>query len=398
MAVTLTSCHLGFEASPHFVAADLDGDGETELVFLDCAGQSLVCLHPDGQAEWSTYLGHVAPQEHACHLCCCGTSNEVGPTLAFAAGSTVYVASAITGQTAAVREFSSQVVALKVGRAGERTVVWVTLENGDLDLLDENLEGIWSMPFAGRHNDRSLHLGDLDGDGNDEAVFSFSDHGRLLVVNSEGHILWEAPVPGGDSHIEDAVIADIDGDGEAELVVPERCTCFAADGSVKWEVPPSEGLAHGQQVYAARLRQDLRGRQVLVCDYWTETPNLMLLGSEGKVLWRRLFDRQFCLCGCVDWLGTGPMICAAEQLPKPAKAPYLGWVMDADAVEVDRFEFADEPSGSLRFQGCVGCAAARAVDVNGDGREELVVLGFSGAFHVLGGSAPAEDPAPQASP
>jgi hypothetical protein len=63
------------------------------------------------------------------------------------------------------------------------------------------------------------------------------EDGTLLVLDTQGRLLWRATAR---EAITDAVLDDLDGDGQWELVIvtlEHQAHCFDARGQVRWSVP-----------------------------------------------------------------------------------------------------------------------------------------------------------------
>ena len=98
----------------------------------------------------------------------------------------------------------------------------VGTEDGAGLLLNAQGKELWRIKTDGRINAASA--GDLDGDGRNEYVFA-SEDAHVYAVGSTGEELWRFRCPrypkrsGKLGQARDALIADLDGDGKAEVVV-----------------------------------------------------------------------------------------------------------------------------------------------------------------------------------
>ncbi len=82
--------------------------------------------------------------------------------------------------------------------------------------LDGDATTLWEYPTLSPSRP-PLSVADLDGDGTHEVLVH--DHDRLLILNPSGGLLAEAAAPTSMSSVASPVVADVDGDDLAEVVV-----------------------------------------------------------------------------------------------------------------------------------------------------------------------------------
>ncbi len=110
---------------------------------------------------------------------------------------------------------------------------------------------------------------DFDGDGRAEVVFN--DECRLRVYDGGGAVRFSHP-SSNRTRAEHAAIADVDGDGAAELVVPandERAFCQQANDPVD---PPLMGVARDHYNHGLEVWGDVDGRWVSARRIWNQHP------------------------------------------------------------------------------------------------------------------------------
>ena len=170
--------------------ADVDGDGEAEVVFgsLD---RNVYCLRgSDGSLEWS-----------------------------YAAG---------------VDVVSSPAVA-DVDGDGEMEVVVGSLDYNVYCLRGSDGSLEWSYR-TGHFVESSPAVADVDGDGEMEVVVGSEDYKVYCLSGSDGSLEWSFPT--GDIVQSSPAIADVDGDGEMEVVIgswDHNTYCLSgSDGSLEW--------------------------------------------------------------------------------------------------------------------------------------------------------------------
>ena len=121
--------------------------------------------------------------------------------------------------------------------------------------LDRTEHGAWPfvIPGGGFHFASEPVVADLDNDGRAEVLFttwdqkSLGGNGRLYVLDSLGHLLFSLPLPaargaGWSGALAAPTLADVDGDGELELVVNT-----VAAGVVVYDLP---GTRHARPLWA----------------------------------------------------------------------------------------------------------------------------------------------------
>ena len=117
-------------------------------------------------------------------------------------------------------EFAGRAAAIGAVRGPGRWDLGVVCDQGALHCFDlESLQRRWVLGVCAPTSwPVSCVSADLDGDQQDEFLIGLPD-GRLIAVAERdgcGSVLWEVRFVAG---VNDAIVADIDGDGRAEAIV-----------------------------------------------------------------------------------------------------------------------------------------------------------------------------------
>ncbi len=212
--------------------------------------------------------------------------------------------------------------------------------------------------------------GDLDGDGRPDAVFALPDDdfhantgGVVLVYSGAAGTLTSTPARafGGETRGEEfgrgLAVADLDGDGKAELIIgAARADVGASDGGAVYIYGGIAGgffSAQPIKILSGRTGGDLFGSAVAVCDF----------NGDGRkdlaVAARAIEDRQ------------RPTVTSDQGGVQVFLQRASGFRDDPDQTI-----YGDPPDGSGGFSGYAGLllgAAMAAADFDGDGSCDLAV-------------------------
>ncbi|MBL0176408.1 MAG: VCBS repeat-containing protein [Ignavibacteria bacterium] len=222
--------------------------------------------------------------------------------------------------------------------------------------------------------------GDIDRDGKLELVFGcYRNDSCIYALNAEdGSLLWKynASSPGFEGCNDVApVIADVDGDGIVDVVVPSSCNpttyCFdGKTGAVKWaaptrgsDSPPSVGDIDGDGSIEI-LHGEFGG--YVIC----------INGEDGSVAWELAVDTR-------SWIQTAPTLLDADSDGRMdfVVATWNSNAGDTNAVRAyrctDRALLWRVPLADVAYHG------SAVADLDRDGKPELCIGDYSGTFSVL---------------
>ncbi|MCC7374836.1 MAG: tandem-95 repeat protein [Verrucomicrobiales bacterium] len=230
---------------------------------------------------------------------------------------------------------------------------------------------------------RDFVVADLDGDGMKEIILV--DHGepggrapRLMVLEPDGSVRWTRDLPAGAPEYDAPVVGDMDGDGRPEIFVDTgaagEITALTWDGrpfGSGWPVTPG-GTHFGKLL--ADLDGDGRLELVALSNPPTDlvgnrSRRLFVINADGRVI------RQWTLGAC-DEESNVP-----EQLPAVANLdadPELELVAVEGCLGLSAFDLSETNAPVwTAFLGANLFGSPVVGDLNGDGREEVVIGGAS---------------------
>jgi len=357
--------------------ADLDGDGELELVLaqkmdrLDGGNYPLItciaALKLSGDLLWR--IGEPTPERTYATADLCFQVHDLDgcgrPEVVFA------------------KDFCLQVAD---GRTGEVKLAVPT--------PPARADGYMGGPHFARNSGDSLFFTDLEGRGRAANVVLKDRYSNFWVYNDRLELLWERSCNTG--HYPAAY--DLDGDGVEELLV--GYSAFRGDGTLMWDLglgdhcdgiavgrfagPQSEvriamaageegfrlvtadggiiathTLGHVQKLTAARLRGGAEEVQFCTITYWGEPGVTATIAADGTLLHEWELFHYASALPPVNWSGDG-----VEQILLSAH-PQTGGLMDGWGRRV--LMLPDDGHPTL-------CSAA--LDLTGDPRDEILCWDF----------------------
>lgn len=218
----------GFDGTTGVAVADVDADGDPEIVALT-TDFHMAAVDATGRTEWTSpsnvWTSYSQPTvadldgDGAVEIL---TESQIlrgrdGGYLASLSGSTTYSTPVVADLD---RDGTAEILTGGAAFAPDGTLLW------SLDTF------LVYMAFAA--------VGNLDADDDGEVVFVLD--GEAHVRDADGAVLSAFPVEGG-TRTGPPCIADVDGDGGVEIVVPDQnfVTAFTPGGTMVWQAEIRDG-------------------------------------------------------------------------------------------------------------------------------------------------------------
>ena len=247
----------------------------------------------------------------------------------------------------------------------------VAFDTGTLQRFDGNGSLVWQYEFTDPPATEALPkiaVADLDRDGIDEIVFSyFASDGfsKLVLVGADGERIWERSNSGLVSALS---IAEFDVDGPMEIAVGtslDRVYLYTAKGERRWPY-----RSPNKPITSLTMAQLEQGPALVV---GTSVGTVIAYNEQGSRYWSENYyatpDR--------------PVLAATATAHSPqssspvALAVIFGNLTDSgqpgDVLLLDKEGRRLEPS----YPASDGAVLTRLVDINQDGKNELLLAGFA---------------------
>ena len=282
-----------FDAS--VAIADLDKDGKPEILAADSSSGRLVCLDGAGREKWAIQLPNSTDSPPAiADLDGDGTLEiVVGSMWRKGGAGDVTVYSAATQKAVWTRSVKGCVQSepCLVDLDGDKVLdVIVTSWRGDNAVhafSGRDGKDLWTFETMGDEDDAKEHMGMYHGvsaaplkkGGPLRIAFATcsSKRGTLFVVDAKGALVWKKML--GEYLFAPTTLADLDRDGELEIVaIGQKTHVFSGDGALKWKA--DVGSSRGPAIADVDGDGDndlvlgARGRKAVALD-----------GPTGRTLW-----------------------------------------------------------------------------------------------------------------
>jgi hypothetical protein len=222
----------GFDGQGGVTIADVDSDGTPDIVAIETGGR-IAAVDATGSIKWTsaTFPMMAYPQPTVADLDNDGEVEVIGD-VGVVEGTDGRTVATLSGMTNSWRT----PVAADLDQDGQQEII---LANKVFD-MDGNT--LWTNSGTGSGNFAAV--ADVDGDPGGEVFFV--SNGMAYLHDDDGSLITSFPVPGGVIPGPPA-IADFDGDGQVELAVPNstQISVFETDGTLDWSarMQDNSGLA-----------------------------------------------------------------------------------------------------------------------------------------------------------
>lgn len=246
----------------------------------------------------------------------------------------------------------------------------VVLQSGLVQVYDEAGDLLWDYPEPPPISDDPLPIvavGDLDGDGQSEIVFSYYvRYTRIVVLDDQGNERWDRNLSGRTTALE---LVAWDDNGGMDIAVGKsfrdqerQVILYDAHGAERWFRTPNRTIT---DLEVAELTQ---GRSLIV---GTDVGTVMAYDRDGRRLWRYLPatpERRV--------VSISPRREPALQEGQPAAALTLA-PGASERNESAMVLLLDEEGRALQeFTAASSSGQTRLIDVNGDQINELLLASF----------------------
>jgi len=400
--------------------ADLNGDGELELLILQSAGQLKSQLHADrsdvdeadrslhcltalsleGDVLWQSGRPYSRDVPFTCH----GPKSVVVEDIngdgrcevAVIRGSSLVILDGASGeQQSSVGLPSDNFDLLHTGRFGRpeegRQLICKVNDaayppwsySNPAMVFGADLS-VWREPFAVPGAGHNMVAMDIDGDGRDELLIGYS------LLDDDLSEVWTLDLGEGfdyvANHADHIAVSDVDDDGRLEVRYAGSEDFFVADlgGNLLWQAPG----VHSQRSVEGPWGPDGEKR-IIMCE---KKKGLWGLDAAGNVLWHRT-DVNGYAGSTVRWRrgpGRNEWALFEPRLRPMAPTPYESdpswsrglWpcFIDGDGQLLDVFPWKDDyaqPRRVIRAERSYDCGVRYtpiARDIDGDGLDEVLIL------------------------
>ena len=299
-------------------AADLNGDGHTEIAVADDKGHVLV-YNTDGTSQWShDFDTPTGPFKHI-------VAADVHPN--------------------------------------PNLEVLIGFDDGWLNCLSADGELLWRF-FGDRYHVGIMAVGDATGDGFTDIVYG-TDNGNVYCLNGWGHVQWRYSevAPYGRSGVN---IADLDGDGTAEILLTRSnqgsASCQMAldgkTGAFKWRSPTF------MQGYVSNAIADLDGDGSPEVIHADKGNRVYATRADGSRMWHAELGGRgiFWAPAIADVDGDGALDIITGVRGSDPDDQACVYRLSADGRVLDRLALGSSANASPTIG-----------DINGDGKLEVLM-------------------------
>jgi outer membrane protein assembly factor BamB len=271
----------------------------------------------------------------------------------------------------------------------KQTRAVVVRDGGVLHCFDHTGKKTWTHDTGlrgGAAYAHELYRHDADGDGLDEV---FANWQRLMMgLRGDAAVLWEDKTQ--TRHSDYLVCADVDADGETELIYDHHegrgpaYVVEAMTGKIRMKIDYSkEGLGNAQNIAVGDFDPARKGLEIAICG---KSGNLFLWDATGKKLWNRNVPASLLSKG--DWDGDGVEDISCHALGANVDGMFSVWNGQGERLYAISFlpspskrTWSNEHNGGSWSHATPGGheGVRRQIDLDGNGRADFILC--MGAWH-----------------
>jgi len=362
----------GFGTDRNIRFGDLNGDGRPEMVLAQSieridAGNfpgicTLTAMDLDGEVLWQ--IGENHPQHRYTTADTCFQVHDIdGDGCAEVIFCRDFRLQVVDGRTGEIRHAVPTPTAQQDSFVGgpyyERvmgdSILFANLSGGPRAqeiVLKDRYAHIWvygrDLDLLWTHELETGHFptaADVDGDGREELQVG------ATLFSPDGQVLWSLDL---EDHVDGVALVDLKNDGEiVSVMAAGEAGLIVAD--LEGRIRMRQKYGHMQKLAIGRFRTDLSGLMFCTINFWGE-PGIMGLFDADLNLLRQWEPIHYASpLAPVNWVGDG------AELILLSTHPVEGGMLDGFGRPVVMFPDDGHP-----------CLCARALDVTGDGREEIL--------------------------
>ena len=291
-----------------------------------------------------------------------------------------------------------------------------TLRSARTPIADQEDEGLIGAPYDtyafGRLNPDGIRICNFRGLEHPADILIKDRYCRIWALDDQLQVMWHYKSPTNTGHC--PLPVDVDGDGHDELLVGYRL--LDSDGSELWAYPITEDhtdeivagkwkagdphgyfacvsgtqgffigdfyghilardmIGHAQRVSVANYCPERPGMQIAVTNFWGHQGVILLYDQDGKPIWEMENEMNGNLVAPVSWDGNG------TELILTNADPHRGGCLNGDGIRA--LVFPDDGHPTL---------CTEAMDLTGDGRDELICWDYHAMWIYTNASEPAPD-------
>ena len=362
----------GFGTDRNIRFGDLDGDGRPEMVLAQSIERidvgnfpgicTLTAMNLDGEVLWQ--IGENYPQHRYTTADTCFQVHDMDgdgcAEVVFCKDFHLQIADGRTGEVKnAVPTPPAQKDSFVGGPYYERvmgdSLFFANLSGGahaqeiilkdryaHIWVYDRELRLLWTHELVTGHFPTA---GDVNGDGREELQVGST------LFSPDGQVLWSLDL---EDHVDGVALVDLKNDGEIfSVMAAGEAGLIVAD--LEGRIRMRQMYGHMQKLAIGRFRADLPGLMFCTINFWGE-PGIMGLFDADLDLLRQWEPIHYASpLAPVNWVGDGTELILLSTHPKE------GGMLDGFGRPV--VPFPDDGHPYL---------CARALDVTGDGREEIL--------------------------